>query len=64
MQYYINIDPTIAEAIGKSHHVDWDGGSIGTMEHSLLCQFGVKGNLPEGLEVERIEKDQAGLISQ
>lgn len=41
-----------------------NGASVGTVEHPLLCQLGVKGNLPEGLEVESIKKDQAGLISQ
>lgn len=57
-------EPTIVEAVGESHHVHRHGASIGTAEHPLLCQFGVKGNLPETLEVESIQEDQARLISQ
>lgn len=52
------------EAVGESHHVYGHIAAVGAVEHPLLCQFGVKGNLPEALEVEGVEEDQAGLISQ
>lgn len=38
--------------------------AVGAVEHPLLGEFGIKGDLPEALEVEGIEEDQAGLISQ
>lgn len=56
--------PTVVEAVGDSHHVDWHSAAISTVEHPLLCQFWVKGNFPEPLEVERIKEDEACLISQ
>lgn len=40
------------------------GAAIGTVEHSFLCQFWVKGNLPEALEVKGIKEDKASLIRQ
>lgn len=50
--------------VGESHHLHRHSASIGAVEHPVLCQFGIKGNLPEALKVESIKKDQAGLISQ
>ena len=55
---------TVVEAVGESHHVDGHRAPVGTVEHPLLRHFGVKGNLPEGLKMESVEKDQAGLICQ
>lgn len=58
------VEPTIVEAVGESHHVHGYIAAVGTVEHPLLGQFGVKGNLPEALEVEGIKEDQTGLIRQ
>lgn len=58
------LGPTISEAVRESHHMHRHSASIGTVEHPLLCQPGVKRNLPEALEVKSIQKHQTGLVSQ
>ena len=40
------IQLTIVEVVSESHHVHRHSTAIGTMENPLLCEFGVKGNLP------------------
>lgn len=58
------LQATVVEVVCESHHVHGHSAAIGTVEHPLLCEFGVKGNFPEALEVESIEEDQAGLITE
>lgn len=55
---------TVVEAVGESHHVNGYGAAVGAVEHPLLGQFGVKRNLPQTLEVERVKEDQTGLVRQ
>lgn len=59
-----HVQPTVVKAVGESHHVHWHTAAIGTVEHSFLSQFGIKGNLPQALEVECIKENQASLITQ
>lgn len=55
---------TIVEVVCESHHMQGNSAAIATVEHPLLCQSGVKGNLPDAVKVESIKEDQAGLIGQ
>lgn len=64
MHWVSALKVTIVEAVGESHHVHGHRAPVGTVEHPLLCHFGVKGNFPEGLKMESVEQDQAGLICQ
>lgn len=60
----VNDRRTIVEAVCKSHHRHGHLAAVGTVEHPLLCQFGVEGDLPKALEMEGIQEDHAGLVTQ
>lgn len=58
-----NTKLTVVEIVCEGHHVHGHRTSIGAVEHPFRCLLGVKGHFPKSLEGERIEEDQAGLVS-